>query len=46
MPILGWAVVAVIAVILGALIVKNNKHIKDDHSLGGKPIAKRETVNV
>lgn len=46
MPILGWAVVAVIAVILSVLIVKNNKHIKDDHSLGGKPIAKREAVNV
>ena len=42
MPIVGWAIVAVIAVIIGALIVKKNKELKAEYALGS---SKKETVN-
>lgn len=45
MPIMGWSVVAVIAVIIGALIVKKNKELKAEYALGSANEAKK-TVNV
>ena len=47
MPIVGWAVEAVIAVILTTLIVKKNKDIKEEYALGAKSSeSAKETVNV
>ena len=36
MPIVGWVIVAAIAVIIGALISKKNKELKAEYILGGK----------
>ena len=36
MPIVGWAIVAAIAVIIGTLISKKNKELKAEYMLGGK----------
>ena len=44
MPIVGWAIVAVIVAIVVALIVKKNKQLKAEYEL--KVAAKKETVNV
>ncbi|MBQ8407417.1 MAG: ferrous iron transport protein B [Clostridia bacterium] len=46
MPIVGWAIIAVIAVILTVLIVKKNKELKDEYSLKASSSEKKETVNV
>jgi len=45
MPVVGWAIVAVIAIILTALIVKKNKELKSEYTLSGKS-EKKETANV
>ena len=36
MPILGWAIVAFIAAVIGALIVKKNKELKAENALQGR----------
>ena len=36
MPIVGWAVIAVIAAFITVLIIRNNKKMKDEYKLGGK----------
>ena len=47
MPIVGWAVEAVIAVILTTLIIKKNKELKEEYALGAKSSESvKETVNV
>ena len=43
MPVLGWAIVALFAVILAVLIVKKNKELKAERVPDG---SKKETVNV
>ena len=45
MPVVGWAIVAVIAIILTALIVKKNKELKSEYALSGKS-EKKETATV
>lgn len=45
MPIVGWCVVAVIAVIITALIMKKNRELKDEYALNGKSADKKEKVN-
>ncbi len=34
MPVLGWAIVAVIAVVIVSLIIKKNKQLKEEYALG------------
>ena len=47
MPIVGWAIVAAIAVIIGTLISKKNKELEAEYTLGGKTSEKaKETANV
>ena len=36
MPIVGWTVIAVIAAFITAIIIRNNKKMKDEYKLGGK----------
>ena len=36
MPIVGWAVIAVIAAFITVLIIRNNKKMKDEYKLDGK----------
>ena len=45
MPIVGWAIVAVIVAIFTALIVKKNKELKAEYELGAT-VKTKETVNV
>ena len=45
MPVVGWAVIAVIAVFIAVLIIRNNKKMKDEYKLGGKK-SKKEIANV
>ena len=45
MPIVGWAVIAVIAAFITGLIIRNNKKMKEEYKLGGKA-EKKEAVNV
>ena len=47
MPIVGWAIVAVIVVIIGSLIAKKNKQLKVEYSFRAiAPDNKKETANV
>ncbi len=46
MPILGWAVVALFATILTALIVRKNKQLKAEQALSASAKAKKQTVSV
>ena len=46
MPVVGWAIVAAIAVILTSLIIRKNKQIKAEYDLSTSTTAKKETVNV
>ena len=45
MPIVGWAVIAVIAAFITGLIIRNNKKMQEEYKLSGKA-AKKEAVNV
>ena len=45
MPIVGWAVIAVIAAFITGLIIRNNKKMKEEYKLSGKA-EKKEAVNV
>ena len=36
MPIVGWAIVALFAIIIGVLIVKKNKELKAEYALDAK----------
>ena len=45
MPIVGWAVIAVIAAFITVLIIRNNKKMKEEYKLSGKA-EKKEAVNV
>ena len=45
MPIVGWAIVAVIVAIFTTLIVKKNKELKAEYELGAT-VKTKETVNV
>ncbi|MBQ8447763.1 MAG: ferrous iron transport protein B [Clostridia bacterium] len=40
MPVLGWVFVALVAVILTVLIIRKEKQLKEEHSLGGSSKAK------
>lgn len=46
MPVVGWTIVAAIAVILTSLIIRKNKQIKAEYDLSTSTTAKKETVNV
>ena len=44
MPIVGWAMVALFAIILTVLILRKNRQLKAEYALNAK--AKKETANV
>ena len=46
MPIVGWAIVAAIAIILTAMIIKKNKQIKEEFALKSQKNTEKEAVNV
>ena len=47
MPVVGWAIVALIAVILTSLIVKKNKQLKEEYALSASATKNaKEKVNV
>ena len=46
MPVVGWAIVAAIAVILTSLIIRKNKQIKAEYALNASNAAHKQTVSV